>query len=408
MGVARVNGDLAVSRAFGDAQYKETGGPAQEDHPVSADPELLTACCDSSDFLVLVCDGISEGEFPNREVVALIAEELRKGKNSDPGAAAVSVCRKALDCGSKDNLSCMIVMFGPGEIPGAEKELIPGPMDEPSNVEFCNAYAAMAEHVGLSLAEAVELRYDISRKLVDASKPIATKTEDQVKTEDIGGESETEDQVNADAVKAAQAELSAFGDGPPPDSAQGSTERVKFFQDWIDKQRPPPGSGNQQQGRGRAGRGRGAKPRSKSNIMAILRQNPDLMAIAQAQNLIPSSESAEDPNGRTVQVAPVEEVRAAVEAHPSLHWDDKLVMVSSQRGTVLCDDASDSTSKVSFAPSKLVAWLPTSTLTNVEAALKDDDADVDTAAKRRRVDEKRLLEAPALKEDEAPSSAIVQ
>ena len=40
MGVARVNGDLAVSRAFGDAQHKTTGGPSPEDHPVSAAPEL--------------------------------------------------------------------------------------------------------------------------------------------------------------------------------------------------------------------------------------------------------------------------------------------------------------------------------------------------------------------------------
>ena len=30
MGVARVNGDLAVSRAFGDAQHKQTGGPNQD------------------------------------------------------------------------------------------------------------------------------------------------------------------------------------------------------------------------------------------------------------------------------------------------------------------------------------------------------------------------------------------
>ena len=29
MGVARVNGDLAVSRAFGDAQHKNTGGAVQ-------------------------------------------------------------------------------------------------------------------------------------------------------------------------------------------------------------------------------------------------------------------------------------------------------------------------------------------------------------------------------------------
>ena len=38
--MARVNGDLAVSRAFGDAQHKTTGGPSPEDHPVSAAPEL--------------------------------------------------------------------------------------------------------------------------------------------------------------------------------------------------------------------------------------------------------------------------------------------------------------------------------------------------------------------------------
>merc|ERR1740121_2310075 len=38
-GCARVNGELAVSRAFGDAQFKETG-PCPEEHPVTADPEF--------------------------------------------------------------------------------------------------------------------------------------------------------------------------------------------------------------------------------------------------------------------------------------------------------------------------------------------------------------------------------
>jgi len=33
-GCARVNGDLAVSRGFGDADYKQTGGPGPEDRPV--------------------------------------------------------------------------------------------------------------------------------------------------------------------------------------------------------------------------------------------------------------------------------------------------------------------------------------------------------------------------------------
>merc|ERR1719424_2137605 len=75
-GVMRVNGDLAVSRAFGDRNHKETsgdppGGPG--DHPVVAEPEFFVTECDSTDFLILVCDGISEGKFPNAEVVQLAA-----------------------------------------------------------------------------------------------------------------------------------------------------------------------------------------------------------------------------------------------------------------------------------------------------------------------------------------------
>merc|ERR1719231_1781173 len=68
-GPARVNGELSVSRCFGDSKHKQTGGPGPEDHPVTADPELGHCECGDSDFLLLVCDGVSEGEFPNKEVV---------------------------------------------------------------------------------------------------------------------------------------------------------------------------------------------------------------------------------------------------------------------------------------------------------------------------------------------------
>merc|ERR1719443_2299321 len=57
---ARVNGDLAVSRAFGDFQYKQTGGPSPRDRPVTADPEIGRFECGEADFLLLVCDGVSE------------------------------------------------------------------------------------------------------------------------------------------------------------------------------------------------------------------------------------------------------------------------------------------------------------------------------------------------------------
>lgn len=78
-GVARVNGELALSRGFGDASHKQTGGPAQEDRPVTADPEMGHFQCDQSDFVLLVCDGVSEGNFPNPEVVEFVARRSAGG-----------------------------------------------------------------------------------------------------------------------------------------------------------------------------------------------------------------------------------------------------------------------------------------------------------------------------------------
>ena len=44
-GVYRVNGDLAVSRGFGDAEYKKTGGPAPEDRPVCVHVRHVRHAC---------------------------------------------------------------------------------------------------------------------------------------------------------------------------------------------------------------------------------------------------------------------------------------------------------------------------------------------------------------------------
>ena len=43
MGPARVNGDLAVSRAFGDKDHKRTGGPGPEDRSRAAHAAVLRA-----------------------------------------------------------------------------------------------------------------------------------------------------------------------------------------------------------------------------------------------------------------------------------------------------------------------------------------------------------------------------
>jgi len=202
-GVARVNGDLAVSRSFGDAEYKRTGGPGPEDHPVTADPELHRFECDQADFIMLVCDGVSEGEFPNPEVVQLAAAVLKE--TNDPGQASRVICHKAVEMNSKDNITCMIVMlYGTAEQPRS-CEFNPGPLAA-DNKPFLEAYAAMAEKAGLTLGQAIEMRYD----------------ELQAKFESTGPAERAQ----------IQAEIDRIG---RPAGLKGSAERAAWFTRWADE-----------------------------------------------------------------------------------------------------------------------------------------------------------------------------
>lgn len=317
MGVFRVNGDLAVSRAFGDSQYKQTGGPDQRDHPVVAAPEHCRHECTSTDFLILVCDGISESNFPNREVVQLAAEELKKSSDEspdgivDPGPAAAAVCRKALERGSKDNLSCMIVLLGPGDPAGKVSELQPGAVDSLNHDGFRKAYEAMAGHVGMTLAQAVEARYDQLQ----------------------------EDSENAEAKQ----ELGSFNGGPA-EELQGE-ERTQWFTKWVEDQRDASG---------------GAE--GNDRIQSLMR-DPNFLEMAQQQWF----QQEKIPDKREpVVAAGEEELRTAIQEHFALQWDSRYLSVCGKEGIILRRDDSDNTSQVRFymntAPGPMTAWFPNETL----------------------------------------------
>merc|ERR1719201_983931 len=130
-GVARLNGDLAVSRGFGDREYKKQGPDKDdlENQPATANPEFGNFKCGDADFVLLVCDGVSEGDFGNPEVVKFVADSLKE--NPDPGPAAKGVCHKAVERNSKDNVTCMIVLLEGGEAsePSHAIEFVPGPLE---------------------------------------------------------------------------------------------------------------------------------------------------------------------------------------------------------------------------------------------------------------------------------------
>jgi len=164
----RVNGNLSVCRGFGDRDQKQTGGPGPDNRPVTCIPEQYHFECEETDFVLLVCDGVSEGNFSNEEVVKLVAETLKEGK--DGGHAARLVCMEAINKDSKDNITCMVVQLqGVAEAFDRNIEFIPGSVCKISNAGFRKAYTFMAAKAKFSLAQAVAQRYEVLQEELKAA-----------------------------------------------------------------------------------------------------------------------------------------------------------------------------------------------------------------------------------------------
>ncbi|CAH9081774.1 unnamed protein product [Cuscuta epithymum] len=94
--VARVNGQLAVSRAFGDKNLKSH---------LRSDPDVTSADIgEDSDLLILASDGLWK-VMTNQEAVDIAI------KIKDPMKAAKQLANEALERDSKDDISCIVVRF---------------------------------------------------------------------------------------------------------------------------------------------------------------------------------------------------------------------------------------------------------------------------------------------------------
>lgn len=94
--VARVNGQLAVSRAFGDKNLKTH---------LRSDPDVTSADINPDiELLILASDGLWK-VMSNQEAVD-IAKKIK-----DPQKAAKQLAAEALERDSKDDISCVVVRF---------------------------------------------------------------------------------------------------------------------------------------------------------------------------------------------------------------------------------------------------------------------------------------------------------
>ncbi|WFD19090.1 protein-serine/threonine phosphatase [Malassezia caprae] len=79
----RVNGNLALSRAIGDFEFKQNGVLPAEKQIVTADPQVISHdWTGEEEFLVLACDGIWDC-LSNQQVVDLVRRGVAQGKELD-------------------------------------------------------------------------------------------------------------------------------------------------------------------------------------------------------------------------------------------------------------------------------------------------------------------------------------
>jgi serine/threonine protein phosphatase PrpC len=190
--IGRVDGQLALSRAFGDRALKVPMHGDRSARKVCAVPDIIVETAKPGDFLFIACDGIYESDVFSREsVVEFIASKLKQ--TDDLAQICAQVLDACLNRGSKDNMTAVLIQFTDGvSYSQAKDEYVPGPYyANKDGKKFQEAYKADAEASGYSLEEALRLLATNALKKAEAdSKAESTK---------IGGPTSSESPSLSDA-----------------------------------------------------------------------------------------------------------------------------------------------------------------------------------------------------------------
>eukprot|EP01103_Thecamoeba_quadrilineata_P015538 TRINITY_DN4944_c0_g1_i1.p1 TRINITY_DN4944_c0_g1~~TRINITY_DN4944_c0_g1_i1.p1 ORF type:complete len:596 (-),score=106.06 TRINITY_DN4944_c0_g1_i1:21-1808(-) len=102
----RVFGSLAVSRALGDAEYKL---PINTANFVSAEPYIAQRdLIEGDEFLIVACDGLWD-KITYQDAVDFVGKSTDEGL--DPKQTSCLLAREAIDRGSTDNVTVVVVFF---------------------------------------------------------------------------------------------------------------------------------------------------------------------------------------------------------------------------------------------------------------------------------------------------------
>jgi len=109
----RVMGELAVSRAFGDSDFKKgflNQEPGHLKGPlITCDPEIMEIYLQANDdFLLLACDGLFD-VYGNEEAIEFVIQEMTMHHNAHRTCENLS--RKAIEKGSRDNITIVLIIL---------------------------------------------------------------------------------------------------------------------------------------------------------------------------------------------------------------------------------------------------------------------------------------------------------
>ena len=102
---------IGVSRAIGDLMFKHPHYTDSKESGIIADPEFKQVVLeeDKHSFLILACDGLW-GSMNHQQAVDIVGACLAE-RADDADAAAAALVDKALEEGSLDNVTAMVIIF---------------------------------------------------------------------------------------------------------------------------------------------------------------------------------------------------------------------------------------------------------------------------------------------------------
>jgi len=154
----RVDGELAMSRALGDYSYKGQPHLSNQQQKVIALADIQTIDCVAGEKILIMCDGLVE-KLSNEQVVQFVESELSKQTRPyAPHLIMQQLIDYSLEKGSKDNMSCILVILENGEDYNADDQYIPGSIkDGEEDRKFVETYLAYAKRHGIDSGKCLQL-----------------------------------------------------------------------------------------------------------------------------------------------------------------------------------------------------------------------------------------------------------